>query len=79
MVGILFIITPVLVTILLYPSCLLDYKVCMVFLAFVGYGLIGFTDDFLIAVKKNNDGLKAQYKFGLQLLLATIFYIMLLI
>ena len=37
--GILFIITPVLVTILLYPSCLLDYKVCMVFLAFVGYGL----------------------------------------
>ena len=74
--GILFIITPVLVTILLYPSCLLDYKVCMVFLAFVGYGLIGFTDDFLIAVKKNNDGLKAQYKFGLQLLLATIFYIM---
>lgn len=74
--GILFIITPVLVTILLYPSCLLDYKVCMVFLAFVGYGLIGFTDDFLIAVKKNNDGLKAQYKFGLQLLLATIFYVM---
>lgn len=74
--GILFIITPVLVTILLYPSCLLDYKVCMVFLAFVGYGLIGFTDDFLIAVKKNNDGLKAQYKFGLQLLLAIVFYIM---
>lgn len=74
--GILFIITPVLVTILLYPSCLLDYKVCMVFLAFVGYCLIGFTDDFLIAVKKNNDGLKAQYKFGLQLLLAIVFYIM---
>lgn len=74
--GILFIITPVLVTILLYPACLLDYKVCMVFLAFVGYGLIGFTDDFLIAVKKNNDGLKAQYKFGLQLLLAIVFYIM---
>lgn len=74
--GILFIITPVLVTILLYPSCLLDYKVCMVFLVFIGYGLIGFTDDFLIAVKKNNDGLKAQYKFGLQLLLAIVFYIM---
>ncbi len=74
--GILFITVPVITTILLYPSCLLDFKVVMVFLAFVGYGLIGFTDDFLIAVKKNNDGLKAKYKFLLQLILAIVFYCM---
>ncbi len=72
--GALFIIVPVLVTILLNPSCIFDFEVCMIFLAFIGYGLIGFTDDFLIAVKKNNDGLKAKYKFGLQLLLAIVFY-----
>jgi phospho-N-acetylmuramoyl-pentapeptide-transferase len=74
--GVLFIVVPVIVTIVLMPSVLLDFKVCMVFLAFIGYGLIGFTDDFLIAVKKNNDGLKPAHKFALQLLLAIIFYLM---
>lgn len=73
--GTLFIVMPIIVTILLKPSCITDFKTCMIFLAFVGYGLIGFTDDYLIAVKKNNDGLKAKYKFLMQLVLAIVFFL----
>jgi UDP-N-acetylmuramyl pentapeptide phosphotransferase/UDP-N-acetylglucosamine-1-phosphate transferase len=43
-------------------------------LAFVGYGIIGFIDDYPIAIKKNNDGLKASHKLGLQILLAVVFF-----
>lgn len=48
----------------------------IVILAYLGYGLIGFIDDFIIVVKKNNEGLKPAYKFMLQSLLAVIFYLL---
>ena len=38
-----------------------------------GYALIGFIDDFLIVVKKNNDGLKPSMKFLMQSILAVVF------
>lgn len=37
---------------------------------FVGFGLIGFFDDYLKVIKKNNLGLRAYQKFGLQVLLS---------
>lgn len=40
--------------------------------ALLGFGAIGFLDDYLKAVKKNPKGLKAKYKFGAQLLLSLI-------
>lgn len=43
-------------------------------LAYLGYALIGFIDDFIIVVRKNNEGLKPAYKFALQSILAIIFY-----
>ena len=46
----------------------------IVILAYLGYGLIGFIDDFIIVVKKNNEGLKPSYKFALQSVLAILFY-----
>ncbi len=37
---------------------------------FVGFGLIGFWDDYLKVIKKQNEGLTAPQKFGAQFLLA---------
>ncbi|MBI3592552.1 MAG: phospho-N-acetylmuramoyl-pentapeptide-transferase [Nitrospirae bacterium] len=39
-------------------------------ISLLGFGAIGFADDYLKAVKKNPKGLRAWYKFGAQLLLA---------
>lgn len=48
-------------------------------IAYLGYGLIGFIDDYIIVVQKSNEGLKPALKFGLQSVLAvilTLFYMM---
>ena len=74
--GILFIIVPVCVS--LFASLLSginvlgDEKYLITIVAFVGYGLIGFVDDYLIAVRKNNDGLKPGQKFAMQVVLAIV-------
>ena len=74
--GVLFIIVPVLVTLAAGGREALQMDTMVILLTFVGYGLIGFTDDFLIAVKKNNDGLSPRMKFFLQVVLAAVFYLM---
>lgn len=45
--------------------------------ATVAYGLIGFADDFIKVVKKRNLGLRAKQKFGLQVLVAIILFLVL--
>lgn len=72
--GVLFIVVPVIVSLVLSFNEFIVMDTWVVVLAFVGYGLIGFTDDYLIAIKKNNDGLKPWQKFGLQIVLAAIFF-----
>lgn len=49
-------------------------KLIMLLLPFIGYGLIGFIDDYLIIKNHNNQGLKPTLKFILELLLAGIYY-----
>jgi len=73
--GIMFIVVPVAVTLLCNPKSIGDPDMLVVLLAFAGYGLIGFTDDYLIAVKKNNDGLLPWQKFLMQLVLAVVFFL----
>lgn len=72
--GILFIIVPVIVSLILNPKGLTDKKLIIVLLSFVGYGLIGFVDDYLIAIRKNNDGLTPGKKFTMQIILAAIVF-----
>ena len=78
--GILFIIVPVCVS--LFASLLSginvlgDEKYLITIVAFVGYGLIGFVDDYLIAVRKNNDGLKPGQKFAMQVVLAIVVFLL---
>jgi len=45
-------------------------ELLIIMLVFVGFGLIGFFDDYLKVIKKNNLGLRAYQKFGLQIIIS---------
>lgn len=45
-------------------------ELLMIMLVFIGFGLIGFFDDYLKVIKKNNLGLRAYQKFGLQIIIS---------
>ncbi len=50
-------------------------KPALIFLISLGFGIIGFTDDYIKVVKKRNLGLTALQKFALQLLLTIIYVV----
>lgn len=72
--GIVFVLVPVIVFLCLRPAAFFQTEMMIVILAYLGYAMIGFIDDFIIVVRKNNEGLKPAYKFALQSVLAVIFY-----
>ncbi len=47
-----------------------------ILIVFVGFGLIGFFDDYLKVIKKQNEGLKAKQKFGLQIIISVVFAVL---
>lgn len=73
--GIVFVLMPILVMTILDIHAFLSQDMLLVVFAYLGYAFIGFLDDFLIVVKKNNDGLKPSMKFFMQSVLAIIFYV----
>ena len=54
------------------PGC---PEVIPVLILAVGFGIVGFMDDYLKVVKKKSDGLSAKQKFALQIVIALIFAI----
>lgn len=73
--GIAFVLIPVLVYLVYYAFFRpfgWTINTAIVLLAYVGYGLIGFADDYLIVVQHSNIGLKPKLKFGLQSILALV-------
>lgn len=74
--GLAFIIVPTLVYIIgsFFNPFKLDMNTMIILLAFVGYGVVGFIDDYIIVVQKNNEGLKPAHKFLLQSILAVVFF-----
>lgn len=72
--GLVFVLVPVIVLFVMFPNFYKDLQVFLVVFAYLGYGLIGFIDDFIIVIKRNNNGLPAIVKFLMQLALAMIFY-----
>lgn len=74
--GIAFILVPTLAYIVMsfFTPYKLDMNAIIILLAFVGYGIIGFIDDYIIVVKKDNEGLKPKHKFLLQSVLAIVFF-----
>lgn len=74
--GIVFIIVPVVLYFIFSLIGLLPVEsdTLIILLAYLGFGLIGFLDDYIIVVKKNNEGLKPGIKFLLQSILAVLFF-----
>lgn len=54
------------------------FEIFVILIPMIGFGLIGFIDDYLIIVKKNNEGLKPIVKFLLQLLISALCYYLIL-
>ena len=73
--GLVFVIVPIIVMLVLDYKAFFSGEMLICVLAYLGYALIGFIDDFLIVVKKNNDGLKPSVKFLMQSVLAVVFYL----
>lgn len=81
-IGGLIFISSTLITIfamILLRKIELTYTLSIVIITFIGYGLIGFIDDFLIIKKKNNKGLSENQKLILQLMVAVIFFVLFLL
>jgi len=74
--GLLFIIVPIIITMVSQMIYGFRADTAILLLSFAGYGAIGFIDDWLIAVRKNNDGLLPRYKFAMQVVLAVVIYVL---
>lgn len=72
--GLAFIIVSAIVTYVLNISFIQSPAVNLLIFALIGFGFIGFIDDFLIVVRHSNIGLKPAYKYGLQSVFAIAFY-----
>lgn len=77
--GIIFLLSTLLTTIIgliFWEGFKLNSTLLMILLSLFGFGLIGFIDDFIIVVKKDNEGLRPKHKILGQFLLgATFFYL----
>ena len=73
--GLAFIFLPIIFIVFIYPSFYQDATMMLVIMVYLGYGLIGFIDDYIIVIKHDNAGLKASYKFLMQLALSIVFYL----
>ena len=51
------------------------YKLLVLIIVTIGFALIGFIDDYIIVVKKDNAGLSSKQKFFAQILVAVIIFI----
>lgn len=74
--GVLFVIVPVFVALIFGENVFDDLNVAVVIFAYMGYALIGFIDDYIIVIKKDNAGLKPLHKLVLQVVLSIVFYAM---
>lgn len=74
--GIIFIASTIITIIFLLMTNKIEYttNLFIILFVFVGYGIIGFIDDFLIIKRKNNTGLTEIQKLFGQLVIAIIFF-----
>ena len=76
--GLIFIIPTFAITLFLLLTGKIEYSVNLVIVLFVflSYGLIGFLDDFISLRRKTNKGLTQFQKILLQLIVASVFYVL---
>lgn len=51
-------------------------QVLVILIVFVGFGAVGFIDDYLKVIKKQNEGLKVKPKFALQIVICLLFAVL---
>ena len=74
----IFIIIGYITGLLLFDISVFNYQTIVIIISILGYGILGFIDDYLIVVRHNNDGIKANIKFIIQMFLAAIIFFILL-
>ena len=74
--GTVFILCAIIVVYILNITSLKNPYIHLLTFAFLGFGLVGFIDDYLIVVRKTNEGLKPLYKYTLQSVVAVAFYVL---
>lgn len=74
--GIAFIVASLIAVLIGNYQNLFDPTVLLIALGFVGMGLIGLVDDWLIVVKKSNKGLRPLHKYLAQSVVAILFYVL---
>ena len=62
------------VFLILFNKIVFSNHLLIVLITFLGYGLIGFLDDYLIIKRNNNKGLSEKTKFIMQMVIAIIFF-----
>lgn len=77
--GVIFIVPTILALLMLYfkGSISITHNLVILIFVFLGYGAIGFLDDYLKIKRKSvsgNEGLKSWQKFLLQVLIAIVFF-----
>lgn len=74
--GFIFIIPTIITIIILLLTNKIEYSsnLLLILVVFLGYGLLGFIDDFLIIKRKNNIGLTEIQKLFGQLIIALLFF-----
>lgn len=73
--GLLFVVFPLLAIVIVNPTIYQDPKALMIMLAYFLFCLVGFIDDFLILIMKNNLGLSPKLKMLMQIVFAALLFI----
>lgn len=76
--GIIFILSTIMSFLYFYltKKITISYNLLIVIFTFIGYGIIGFIDDYLIIKRRNNIGLSEHQKLLGQIIIATIFFLL---
>lgn len=79
--GIIFIVPSLIIIIIfiILNKIKMSYSLIIILFTFLGYGIIGFIDDLLIIIQRDNKGLSKGQKFIMQIILSTIFFYLFMI
>ena len=69
--GVVFIVAAVIAAYICHYQNFMNPYVNLLTFALVGFGIIGFIDDYLIVVQHSNKGLKPSYKYAMQSVVAS--------
>ncbi|KIH71111.1 phospho-N-acetylmuramoyl-pentapeptide-transferase [Salinicoccus roseus] len=72
--GLTYLIPAIVLSVIALPLVDDAYKMLVMVIVTVGFGLIGFIDDYIIVVKKDNKGLSSKQKFLAQIVVSVIVY-----